>query len=96
MSADVARLALQQGASLSGDVREVAIRFVDLVGSTTIAASRPLQELADLLNDFFRIVVAAVDNRQGLINKFEGDAVLAVNEAARLADHTRKVVTRES
>ena len=29
-------------------------------------------------NEFFEIVVAAVDDRQGLINKFEGDAALAV------------------
>jgi adenylate cyclase len=74
---DVARHALQQD-SLSGDVREVAVLFVDLVGSTTIAASRPPEAVAEILNDFFRIVVAAVDHRQGLINKFEGDAVLAV------------------
>lgn len=31
-----------------------------------------------MLNDFFRIVVNDVDQRQGLINKFQGDAVLAV------------------
>ena len=31
-----------------------------------------------MLNDFFRIVVDAVDKRDGLINKFEGDAALAV------------------
>lgn len=75
---DVARHALQQDDSLSGDVREVAVLFVDLVGSTTIAASRPPEAVAEILNDFFRVVVAAVDRRQGLINKFEGDAVLAV------------------
>jgi class 3 adenylate cyclase len=78
VGADVARHALQQDASLSGDVREVAVLFVDLVGSTSMAASRPPQQVAEILNDFFRIVVAAVDHRHGLINKFEGDAVLAV------------------
>jgi len=78
VGADVARYALQQGAALSGDVREVAVLFVDLVGSTTIVACRAPEEVAEILNDFFRIVVAAVDKRHGLINKFEGDAVLAV------------------
>jgi adenylate cyclase len=78
VGADVARQALQQDGSLSGDVREVAVLFVDLVGSTTIAAARPPEEVAEILNDFFRIVVAAVHHRHGLINKFEGDAVLAV------------------
>lgn len=75
---DVALHALEQDAALSGDVREVGILFVDLVGSTTLAASRPPQEVAQILNDFFRIVVAAVDEHHGLINKFEGDAALAV------------------
>jgi adenylate cyclase len=78
VGADVARYALQKDTALSGDVRDVAVLFVDLVGATTIAAFRPPQEVAEILNDFFRIVVAAVDDRRGLINKFEGDAVLAV------------------
>jgi adenylate cyclase len=78
VGADVARHALEQDAALTGDVRDVGILYVDLVGSTILAASRPPEDLARILNDFFRIVVAAVDERHGLINKFEGDAVLAV------------------
>jgi class 3 adenylate cyclase len=44
--------------------------------------------VAAVLNDFFRIVVAQVDKREGLINKFQGDAALAVFGAPLpLADH---------
>jgi class 3 adenylate cyclase len=78
VGADVARRAIEEGTSLSGDVREAAILFIDLVGSTRLAASRPPQEVAGVLDDFFRIVVSAVDDHRGLINKFQGDAVLAV------------------
>jgi adenylate cyclase len=78
VGADVARRAIEEGTSLSGDVREATILFIDLLGSTTLAASRPPQEVARVLNDFFRIVVSAVDDRHGLINKFQGDAALAV------------------
>ena len=78
VGADVARRAVEEGTSLSGDVREAAILFIDLVGSTTLAASRSPQQVAEVLNDFFRIVVSAVDERHGLINKFQGDAALAV------------------
>ncbi|MGH3542549.1 MAG: adenylate/guanylate cyclase domain-containing protein, partial [Mycobacterium sp.] len=78
VGADVARRAIEEDTSLSGDVREAAILFIDLVGSTTLAASRPPQEVAEVLNDFFRIVVSAVDERSGLINKFQGDAALAI------------------
>jgi class 3 adenylate cyclase len=38
-------------------------------------------------NDFFRIVVAAVDERHGLINKFQGDAALAVFGAPLQTDN---------
>jgi class 3 adenylate cyclase len=78
VGADVARRAIEEGTSLSGDVREAAILFIDLVGSTRLAASRPPQEVAGVLNDFFRIVVSTVDEHRGLINKFQGDAALAV------------------
>jgi class 3 adenylate cyclase len=78
VGADVARRAIDEGASLSGDVREAAILFIDLVGSTQLAATHPPQQVAELLNDFFQIVVNTVDNRGGLINKFQGDAALAV------------------
>jgi adenylate cyclase len=75
---DVARRAVEEGTSLSGDVGEAAILFIDLVDSTKLAASRPPREVAEVLNDFFRIVVSAVDARNGFINKFQGDAALAV------------------
>jgi class 3 adenylate cyclase len=78
VGADVAQRALQQDPALFGDTREVAILFVDIVGSTALAAARPPREVAEILNEFFGIVVEAVDNRQGLINKFQGDAALAV------------------
>lgn len=63
---------------LSGDVREVAVLFVDVTGSTALAMTRTPAEVAEVFNDFFRIVVAAVDAHNGLINKFQGDAALAV------------------
>ncbi|MEB3061899.1 adenylate/guanylate cyclase domain-containing protein [[Mycobacterium] zoologicum] len=75
---DVARRAVQDGAAFSGEVTEAAILFVDLADSTRLTTSRPPQEVADVLNGFFRIVVGAVDERGGLINKFQGDAALAV------------------
>ncbi len=75
---DVAHRAIEEGASLSGNVVEAAVLFIDLVGSTQLADSRPPQEVAEVLNDFFRIVVGAVGDHQGLINKFAGDAALAV------------------
>jgi len=75
---DVARQALDGEFELGGEVREVAILFVDIVGSTALAADRPPKEVVDLLNRFFAVVVEVVESSNGWINKFAGDAALAV------------------
>jgi adenylate cyclase len=75
---DVARAALERDVRLGGEEREIAALFVDLVGSTTLAARRPPTEVVELLNRFFRAVVETVEARGGFVNKFEGDAALCV------------------
>jgi class 3 adenylate cyclase len=75
---EVVRRAVAENEKLTGDERDVAILFVDLVGSTQLASTREPHEVAEVLNEFFRIVVDEVDEHNGLINKFQGDAALAV------------------
>lgn len=77
----------EQASGGPGEVREAAMLFVDLVESTRLATGQDPQQVAEVLNDFFRIVVAAVDERHGLINKFQGDAALAVFGAPLTLDH---------
>jgi adenylate cyclase len=77
---EVAQAALAEDGDvqLGGEVREIAVVFVDVVGSTELAGRRPPHEVVELLNDFFRIVVEAVEEHGGWVNKFEGDAALCV------------------
>jgi adenylate cyclase len=75
---EVARKALERGVELGGEELEVAALFVDLTGSTRIAAEHPPAEVVELLNRFFGVVVDVVERRGGMVNKFEGDAALAV------------------
>ena len=75
---DVARRALERGTELGGQERHVAVLFVDLVGSTKLAAARPPAEVVHLLNEFFRVVVETVGRHGGFVNKFQGDAALAI------------------
>jgi adenylate cyclase len=75
---DVARNALDRGLELGGETREVAVLFVDLIGSTAMAAKREPAEVVATLNAFFSIVVEEVSVRGGWVNKFEGDAALCV------------------
>ena len=83
----VARAAELQEPRLGGETTRVAVLFVDLVGSTTLAATRPAHEVVELLNDFFEVVVDKVEAGGGYLDQFQGDAALAVFGApAPLAD----------
>ena len=75
---DVAALAEKERPQLGGEERHAAVVFVDVIGSTALVASRPAVEVVALLNRFFAVIVDEVDRHHGLVNKFEGDAVLAV------------------
>jgi adenylate cyclase len=77
---EVARAALERDGDveLGGEVREVAVVFADVVGSTRIAGRRPPGEVVALLNAFFSLVVEVVERHGGWVNKFEGDAALCV------------------
>jgi adenylate cyclase len=75
---DVARQALERGIRLGGDQVHAAILFVDIIGSTTLAATRPPTAVMAALNDFFAIVVDVVGRAGGAVNKFEGDAALCI------------------
>ena len=59
-------------------MRDIAVLFVDVIGSTSLAENCPPEEVVGLLNQFFEVVVEVVHDHGGFINKFEGDAALAV------------------
>jgi len=75
---EVAAAAEKQMPKLGGEERHVAVIFVDIIGSTELVTGRPATEVVDLLNRFFAVIVDEVDRHRGFVNKFEGDAALAV------------------
>ncbi len=85
---EVAQAAVQADTELGGETRTVTVLFTDLIGSTEMAIDTPPAEVVDLLNRFCSVVVEEVDQRRGLVNKFMGDAVLAIFGApVDLEDH---------
>lgn len=75
---DVAAEALESADILGGEERDVAVLFIDIVGSTALASEWPPVEVVALLNRFFAVVVEEVHRAGGSVNKFEGDAALAI------------------
>jgi adenylate cyclase len=64
--------------ALGGRRVPAAVLFTDLRGFTTLAESLPPEELAALLEDYFAVAVEAVFEQDGTLDKFVGDAVMAV------------------
>jgi adenylate cyclase len=94
VGADVARSALEQGVQLGGEARDVAVLFVDIIGSTTLAEDRPPEEVVALLNRFFDVVIDVVHAEGGLVNKFEGDAALVIFGAPVPLEHAEEHALR--
>lgn len=75
---EVAAAAVSADVELGGETRVVSVLFVDLMGSTAMATRLEPQDVVTVLNRFCAVVVDEVDRAGGLVNKFMGDAVLAV------------------
>jgi class 3 adenylate cyclase/tetratricopeptide (TPR) repeat protein len=58
--------------------RLVSVLFADLVGSTALAESRDAEETRDLLSRYFELSRTLIARYGGTVEKFIGDAVMAV------------------
>jgi adenylate cyclase len=90
---EVAAEALRHGTGLGGQTRDVSVLFVDVVGSTALAAELAPEEVVARLNRFFAIVVEVVERHGGVVNKFEGDGGLCLFGAPAVQpDHASRAL----
>lgn len=80
MSPDVVQaiLSSEAGDRLGGEEVEVAVLFTDLRNFTGISEQLSPHELVQLLNEYFSIIVQHVHEYNGVLDKFIGDAAMAV------------------
>ncbi|WP_448046353.1 adenylate/guanylate cyclase domain-containing protein [Bradyrhizobium liaoningense] len=78
VSPQVVERLMAAGASTGGDLRRVAVMFVDFRGFTAGAQSRTPQEVVDRLDGAFAVLVDILDRHGGIVNKFLGDGFLAL------------------
>lgn len=64
-------------AQAAGRRCEMTVMFIDLQGYTTLSESMESEDLLRLLNLFLSKMTAAVAAKRGVINDFQGDAVMA-------------------
>ncbi|WP_234679221.1 adenylate/guanylate cyclase domain-containing protein [Bradyrhizobium monzae] len=78
VSPQVVERLMAEGTSAAGDLRRVAVMFVDFRGFTAGAQSRSPQEVVDRLDGAFAVLVDILDRHGGIVNKFLGDGFLAL------------------
>lgn len=78
VSPQVVERLMTEGTSVAGDLRRVAVMFVDFRGFTAGAQSRTPQEVVDRLDGAFAVLVDILDRHGGIVNKFLGDGFLAL------------------
>ena len=78
VSPEIAAQLMRDGAALGGEEREVTILFADLRGFTPLSENMQPRELIELLNDYLERMSAEIERHGGVIDKFIGDAIMAV------------------
>jgi len=82
---------------MSNEEIEASIVFVDICSFTALSEMAPADRVVHLLNDYFDIIVKEIIAEDGYIDKFIGDAVMAVfrgndslNRAAKASINIQK------
>lgn len=63
---------------LGGKRAEVTVLFADIRGFTSISEQLSPVEVTKILNEYFSELVPIIEQHKGILNKFMGDAILAI------------------
>ncbi len=84
----------EEGATTGkGEVKETTILFTDIEGFTSISEKLSPEQLIKALNEYFTLVAQPIEEFGGVINQFQGDAILATFNAPKPhPDHASNAV----
>ena len=78
---------------LGGIVKDVTALFVDIRGFTSFSESLPPEKVVDMVNRFLKLTTTAIQQNSGTIDKFLGDATMALFNAPNdVPDHALQAI----
>lgn len=78
---------------LGGENRDIAVLFVDIRGFTPMSESLEPEQVVDILNSYLNLTTNAIFSNGGTLDKFIGDATMAVfNAPFDLDDYVYRAV----
>lgn len=85
---------LRNEPSLGGEEKNVTILFADIRNYTALSETMPPAETVALLNEYFSEMVRVIEEHDGVLDKFIGDAIMAVFGApVDTGNHARAAVS---
>jgi adenylate cyclase len=79
--------------NLGGDRKTVSVLFSDIRNFTTITETRPPDQLVQILNEYFTEMARIIFENQGSLDKYIGDAIVAVfGSLIPLENHAKNAV----
>lgn len=69
---------LKGNMEVGGQNKEVTVFFSDIRGFTSFSEKRTPEEVVSMLNEYFEVMVAIINRHGGVVDKFIGDAIMAV------------------
>ncbi len=78
----------EENLKLGGVRRKISILFIDIRGFTPLSEKLTPEQVVGVLNEYFQIVTQCIFENKGTVDKFMGDAVMALyNAPVFLEDH---------
>lgn len=74
----VAEDLIKNDVGVGGQNKEVTVFFSDIRGFTAFSENRSPEEVVEMLNEYFEIMVGIINRHHGVVDKFIGDAIMAV------------------
>jgi ABC-type antimicrobial peptide transport system permease subunit/class 3 adenylate cyclase len=93
LSRDVSEAVLAGRVTFRGERKTITALYVDMRGSTAFAEAHAPEEVMEALNQYFEVVILAVEAHGGIVNRFVGDEVVCLFGApSEYKDHADRAL----